>query len=162
MNKIDEDWRPTNPKVRRGDTIIAVSNRGRIKRANGDIEESFLRQKIRINGKETLIYRFIAEHFIQQTDEDKALKRDCIDHITHNPIGMNVNDVRNLRWCTHKENNNFHEAKENHSKVHLNKPTSEFGRKYFEHYGYSRTENNKQYMDAYNWYIRHNKVCKWE
>jgi len=28
-------------------------------------------------------------------------------------MNMNINDVRNLRWCTPKENNNFPEAMAN-------------------------------------------------
>jgi hypothetical protein len=38
-----------------------------------------------------------------------------IDHITHNPTEYNVNDVRNLRWCTQAENLNFDEARKNMS-----------------------------------------------
>lgn len=157
MNKIDEDWRPTynNSKMCRGETIIAVSNRGRIKRKNGTIEESTLYQRFRINGKLMLIHRFIAEHFLPPpTDEDKKF----IDHRTHEPEGMNVNDIMNLRWCTHKENMNFDEAIANKRKP---KQTSEFGKKYKEHYGYSYTENPSQYKTEYARYYR-NGHCSWE
>ena len=159
---IDEIWIETNNISNNGNTIIAVSNRGRIKRKNGNPpEESTLRQQVFINGKITLIHRFIAEHFIPKTDEDIELGRNQIDHRTHEPTDMNVNDTRNLRWCTNKENTNFEECRENKSKALLNKPKSEFGRKYIEHYGYSFTENIQQYRKEWKYY-HHKGKCSWE
>lgn len=167
MIEIEEKWEDTNNISNRGDTIIKVSNMGRIRRKNGTIEDSTLRQELRIDGKLMRIHRFIANKFIPKTDEDVALGRNYIDHIKHNPIGINVNDVRNLRWCTQKENCNFDEARENRSKAkmgnknHLCKVTSEFGRKYLEHYGYSFSENPKQYHIEKAYYQYHHK-CRWE
>lgn len=93
--------------------IVAVSNKGNMKRRNGIIEPIPLRQSI---GKPMkLLYRILAEHFIPKTEEDISLKRNCVDHITHNPKDMNVNDIRNLRWCTKGENSRFDEARSNHS-----------------------------------------------
>lgn len=160
---MQEIWVEIDNNKIRGQAIVSISNMGRIKRKNGTIEESTLYQKVWINGNLTLIHRLIAEYFIPKTDEDKELNRDCIDHITHYPTDMNVNDVRNLRWCTHKENNKFYEARYNKSKAKLNKPKSksEFGRKYYEKYGYSYTENPKQYIREYNYYHRHGK-CRWK
>lgn len=160
---MNEEWIETNNKGRSGDTVIKVSNMGRICRKNGNIEESTYKQRFRINGIVTLIHKFIADYFIPKTYEDIELKRDCIDHISHYPIGMNVNDTRNLRWCTHKENSNFDEARKNNSKSHLNKPKSksEFGKKYYDHYGYSRAANINQYMREYRYY-RHNGKYSWE
>lgn len=151
---MNEIWIETNNNSKNGDTIIKVSNKGRIWRKKGIIEESTYPQSLRINGKKTLIHRFIAEHFIPQTDEDIALGRDCIDHITHYPTDMNVNDVRNLRWATQKENMNFPEARENMI-------DSEFGRKYLEHYGCSYRENPRQYSREWMYY-RYNGKCRWE
>lgn len=90
--------------------IVAVSNKGNMKRRNGVIEPIPLRQVIVINSKHYVVSRLLAEHFIPKTEEDTALGRNVVDHITHNPIGMNINDVRNLRWCTQKENCNFDEC----------------------------------------------------
>lgn len=42
-----------------------------------------------------------------------------------------------------------------------NKPRSEFGRKYVEHYGYSCTKNKKQYQREQMYYII-NGFCRWE
>lgn len=44
----------------------------------------------------------------------------------------------------------------------LNKPRSEFGRKYFEHFGYSLNVNKKQYKREFIWYKNHNNRCRWE
>ena len=42
-----------------------------------------------------------------------------------------------------------------------NKPKGDFGKKYYNHYGYSRVENPSQY--AKEWaYWKRNKVCRWE
>lgn len=42
------------------------------------------------------------------------------------------------------------------------KPRSEFSRKYFEYFGYSRAENKKQYYREARWYRVHNHRCSWE
>lgn len=93
-------------------TIIEISNTGLMKRYDGTIEVMPLRQAIHTRPK---IYasRVLAEHFIPKTEEDIALGRNQVDHITHNPVGMNVNDIRNLRWCTRDENSGFAEARNN-------------------------------------------------
>lgn len=160
MNKIDEDWIDTgnaNHHFASGNSIIAISNRGRIKRKNGNPpEESTYGQRVYIDGECTYIHRFIAEHFLPPpTDKDKKY----IDHRTHEPEeGMNINDVENLRWCTMEENNNFEEGRKNKSKALLNKPKSEFGRKYFEHYGYSKSENILQYYREQQYYSRNGRL----
>lgn len=50
------------------------------------------------------------------------------------------------------------------SKARKNKPktNSDFGMKYFKHYGYSRSENVKQYLKEFKWYSKHNQSCSWE
>ena len=108
-----EEWKNTNNTSYRGDTIVEVSNYGRLKLISGEIRDSYYRQVMRYEGKSTKVHIVIAKLFIPKTDEDIRLGRNCIDHKTHNPIGININDVRNLRWCTYKENNNFPEALEN-------------------------------------------------
>lgn len=180
INGQKEIWVKTGNTSKKGITIIAVSNCGRIMRKDGTIEFTKYNQQMNKNGTHIKIYRFIAESFIQKTEEDIMKQRNCIDHITHNPIGMNINDVRNLRWCTKKENANFEEAKQNFSKAHkgfkwsreslikrsksrTNKPhkTSIFGMKYFEHFGYSKLEDPKQYERERHWFRSHGK-CRWE
>lgn len=96
--------------------IIAISNLGRIKRLNGKVEES--KYRTRICGKR--IYRIIADNFLITC---KSKEQIYVDHITHEPLDMNINDVRNLRWCTQKENTNFEEARINNSNSKKGKPT---------------------------------------
>ena len=110
INGKKEIWVATNNKARTKLRVIAFSNRGRIMRANGSIEFTKYRQPISINGVTKRIHVFIAEAFIPKTEDDILKKRNCIDHITHAPENININDVRNLRWCTQKENCNFDEC----------------------------------------------------
>ena len=98
-------------------TIVAVSNLGRIKRLDGSVEES--KYRTRLSGGHR-IYHIIADKFLI-TAHSKEQK--YIDHITHHPVDMNINDVRNLRWCTIKENNNFAESRMRQSASHKGKPT---------------------------------------
>lgn len=97
--------------------IIAISNRGNMKRRCGRIEPIPLRKTIYGGKRKVLAYRLLMEHFKPRSEEDIALGRNQVDHITHNPTDMNVNDIRNMRWCTIKENANFEEAKHNTSKA---------------------------------------------
>lgn len=106
-----EEWINIQHKKYKPNSIVAVSNTGKVKHYDGTITETTLRMStIRYEGKLFRIHRLIAMLFIPKTEEDIKLGRNTVDHITHNPIGMNVNDVRNLRWCTIKENNGFDEA----------------------------------------------------
>lgn len=115
---MDEIWIYLNRTLIQRDTILAISNMGNMKLGSGIIKPIPLRQCIKILNKKYQCSRILAEYFIPKTEEDIALGRDCVDHITHNPIDMNVNDIRNLRWCTIIENCNFEEAKLNYSKGH--------------------------------------------
>lgn len=89
---------------------------------NGEIKEIPLRRAVYIDGKLTLIYRILAEIFIPNPDN-----KPCVDHKTHDraKIDYLLNDIRNLRWCTYKENNNFDEGLENKRNVKLGKTLSE-------------------------------------
>lgn len=140
---------------------IAISNCGRLMGRNGIISFSTLRQKITFNGKLLYVHRVIVNLFLGRTEEDVLRQRNYIDHITHYPKEYNVNDVRNLRWCTHKENMGFEESRANHSKALLNKPKSSFGKKYYDYFGYSCTENKRQYAKELKYWITHGK-CRWE
>lgn len=114
-----ELWVKTNNNGNRGDTIIEVSNMGRLKQKNGILKNSSLRQQIYFNGKFSLVYRIIAINFLPNPEN-----KPCVDHITHYPDKFNVNDIRNLRWCTYKENNNFSEGIENKRKAKFGKHLS--------------------------------------
>lgn len=162
-----EVWKETYNTTLKNSTIVAVSNMGRIKRRDGTIEFSKYRQEFYVNKERTRIYRFIAEQFIPKTQEDIELGRDEIDHKTHEPDNMNINDVRNLRWCTHKENMGFEEVRNKIRERNIGttkecKPHSDFGIKYRQHFGMRWKDNPKQYQDEHNYYKRHNYKCSWE
>ena len=162
-----EIWVETGNTSRQNNTIVAISNKGRIRTKDGEIRVSKRVEKVTQDGERTLIHRLIAKHFIPKTEEDIRLNRNCIDHITHNPVGMNINDVRNLRWCTRKENNGFPEARENKRKAQLGKsgsryhPRSDFSKKFYEHYGLHYSDDKKLYCKERQYY-RRNKKCSWE
>lgn len=151
--------------------IIKVSNCGRIRRFNGDVKPATLRHVLTNKGKNVLISRMICSYFKPKTTEDIELNRDEVDHISHKPVDMNVNDVRNLRWCTSKENSNFDERRRNLSKslkglvpVNKGKPgkiTSVFGKKFNEHFGLTNYENPSLYSTERTFYDRHG-YCRWE
>lgn len=72
-----------------------------------------------------------------------------IDHINRN---RRNNNPDNLRVVTRSENNRNRDPYS----------SSEFGKKFLAHFGYSRSENLKQYDRERKWYLRHNKKCRWE
>ena len=159
-----EIWVETGNTSRQNNTMVAISNKGRIRTKDGEIRVSKRVEKVTQDGERTLIHRLIAKHFIPKTEEDIRLNRDTVDHITHNPVGMYINDVRNLRWCTQKENNCFPEARENQRKAQLgskHEPRSEFGKKFYEHYGLHFSEDIKLYYRELGYYKQHKK-CSWE
>ena len=86
------------------------------------------------------VYRLMAETFIEKTEEDIRLGRNVVDHITHNTVDMNINDVRNLRWCTKVENDNFPEA-------HENKRNAILGKKHTEESKRKTSESLKKYWE---------------
>ena len=64
-------------------------------------------------GKEYLVHRLVAECYIPNTEG-----KPYIDHII--PVSNGgTNEVSNLRWCTHKENCNNSQSKQNYSKARL-------------------------------------------
>ena len=127
INEQKEIWISTGNKSERCTAIIAVSNCGRMMRKNGKIEIASYRQFVFVGEKrlQMYIYRFLAATFITKTEDDILKQRTFIDHITHTPTNMHNNDVRNLRWCTQKENCNFKEAKLNKSKIRKGKKHSD-------------------------------------
>lgn len=72
-----------------------------------------------------------------------------------------------LIFLTRADHNKLHgearseEYKQNYTKSR-GKPYSEFGKKYYDHFGYSKSENVEQYGREKYWYLTHNKKCSWE
>lgn len=97
--------------------VVAISDLGNWKRRDGRIEPIPMRSgRVRIYGRRIRAYIVIAMNFLVTVRRPDQI---LIDHITHHPEGINPNDVRNLRWCSSKENQNFEEALENMSKAKL-------------------------------------------
>lgn len=136
--------------------IIAVSDTGMMMRHSGSIEVIPYRQMVTDDGKLIRAYRLIAKIWLKAGRHDQT----DIDHITHNPKDMNINDVRNLRWCTKAENCQFDEHCRNLSNAKKGKPTWNKGKKgvqaawnkglsgdeYLSHYSLGRTYNSQ--LDA--------------
>ena len=90
------------------------------------------------------------------------------------------NELIWIRASTHWSNPILHKAHKTHTEEHTNKirkalkgnkacgmsrlgkPTTEFGRKYKEHYGLNAADNRSLYEIEHQWYRRHNNVCRWE
>ena len=84
----------------------SISNKGNVKNNNTDKilkprlgRHGYYRLNLRLNKKQKTveIHRLVAMAFIPNPDN-----KSCVDHINNNIIDNNIN---NLRWATHKENN---------------------------------------------------------
>ncbi len=81
-----------------------------------------------------------------------------IDHI--NTV-KDDNRIENLRAVTSKENHNNPLTRQHYSESRIKNSTSEFGKKYLEHFGYSKSDNVNQYERELMWFKKHGK-CRWE
>lgn len=149
-------WIELNNRNSRDTDIIAVSDTGMIMRKSGIIEESTLRHLITVNGSQTKLYRFLAERLIPKTEDDIIHKRNFVDHITHHPVDMNVNDIRNLRWCNNEENIKFEEARANHKRAmqHIVETGSKLGK------GHPCSEEAKQKLSELNKGKKHSEETR--
>lgn len=90
--------------------LYQISNLGNVKRNNKILKpyfnsKGYYRVDLYKDGieKKYTVHRLVAEHFIPNPDN-----KPCIDHINTNKTD---NRVENLRWVTHKENNNNPKSK---------------------------------------------------
>lgn len=135
---------------------VYVSDDGRVFRADmyeyaHHINKRYHRVQIMVHGKrKTLgIHRLVYLTFIGNIPPNME-----IDHIDRNPEN---NYVLNLRCVTRKENCNNRNRKSKVKKYTY----SEFGRKFFEHFGLTHRDNHALYSKEAHWYHRHGK-CSWE
>jgi hypothetical protein len=113
MTQIDEQWVDIPRVQNQKNAIIAISNTGKYRKLDGTIGVLKIRKRVMYCSKYQHCSRIIAENFLITVRRSDQV---FVDHITHTPTEYNVNDVRNLRWCTKAENNGFEEARENMSK----------------------------------------------
>ena len=121
--------------------------------------------------KHILHHRALYEIFVSVIPEGYQ-----IDHI--NTV-RDDNRLENLRVVTRSENmlnpltiqhnREAHigkkltkEHKQHVSESQIDKPKSEFGKKYIEHFGYGRSKNINQYKIEWKWYKKLNGKCRWE
>lgn len=122
---IDEQWLELQRETRNRRYIVAISNTGKYRRADGTVGCLMLRQHVRYQGKLEFAYRIIAKHFLITV---RRPDQQYIDHIQHNPTEYNVNDIRNLRYCTEAENHRFEEAREHLSIANSGSKNPMYGR----------------------------------
>lgn len=158
VNGEKETWIALYPKNNKPSVIIAISNRGRLMRKSGKIEVMAYRQRITVKNIRMRAYRYLAEKFIRKTEEDKLKNRWHIDHITHTPRDMYINDIRNMRWCTKLENDRFEERCKNLS----DKAKGFVALSIEEHYGKPISEIRHQYEYDRWFYHHHNGKFPWE
>lgn len=82
---------------RLGKRVYEVSNFGRVK-CNGKLYKCGIGKNGYYYLCREYLHRIVAKLFIPNPDN-----KPCVDHINTNKLD---NRVSNLRWCTHKENNN--------------------------------------------------------
>ena len=133
INGQKEIWFKIPTKANDSRRIIALSNCGRAMRKNGEIFVTKYTTKVKFNNVSYHVYRLIIKFFKPKTEDDLMHQRDYVDHKTHEPKDMFLNDIRNLRWCTQYENCNFTEVRK--KLQNKKKTTTEFGKWFIENFG---------------------------
>lgn len=114
------------------------------------------------------VHRLVWETFKGPIPEDLQ--------IDHQDTHKDNNTLSNLKLCTRKENMNNPLTRKHMSETlkgkgkgknkgnsyRKGKTTSEFGKKFKEHFGITSYQNTSLYNTEYYWYRNHNKICSWE
>lgn len=106
---------------------------------------------LKLNQKMVYVHRLVWETYNGEIQDGYV-----IDHLDTN---KDNNSLKNLSCVTPKSNRNNPLTLEHSSR---SKIRSEFGRKFFEHYGFSRYKNVSLYEKERYWYLTHNNTCRWE
>ena len=113
-NEIWKVYKITN-QYKTNARVYEVSNLGRVK-VNGEIVEPHMNHKYLHIGTFD-IHKAVAELFVPNPEN-----KPCVDHINTDRLD---NRVENLRWVTHKENNNNPLTKKHVSKARKGKKHTE-------------------------------------
>lgn len=100
------------------------------------------------------VHRLVYETFVGEIPQGYQ-----IDHI--NTIRTD-NSLENLRCVTQAENNKNPLTRKHRSEARKGNTYSDFGDKFKEHFGITRSENIKLYDRELKWYTNHNNMCRWE
>ena len=100
-----------------------------------------------------MVYRAVYETFVGEIP-----KRMEIDHI--NTV-RDDDRLINLRCVTHRENLNNKLTLRKRHEVMKGRNLTEFGKKYKEHFGLTKCDDEEKWQKEYTYYYNH-KVCKWE
>ena len=119
---MQEQWIKLNNRAKKPNAIVEISNYGNVKQLNGLSRPATRYEYCCHNQKHYKVAHLVMETWHPKTDEDIALGRNEVDHISYTPDNINQNDVRNLRWCTHKENTTFPEHIANLVKARKTRP----------------------------------------
>lgn len=116
-------------------------------------------ERVNCKGHKTVsVHRLVYETFVGEIPADKE-----IDHVDTNKLN---NKLDNLKYVTRVENMNNPLTKKhmresmigkNKGKIHC-----EFGEKFQEHFKVTKADAPDLYARERQWYLRHNKVCRWE
>lgn len=133
--------------------------------------------------KNKVYTRIYLHRFLWETFKGEIPQGYEIDHFDRH---RDNNVLNNLRLCTHKENMNNPNTRKHRSEIMKGKQSprkgvelsektkrkisesnrgmvrSEFGKKFKEHFGISGSDDRDLYKYHNNWYLNHNRVCKWE
>lgn len=107
-------------------------------------------KQICCKSKTVLVHRLVWETFNGEIPDGYE-----IDHIDTNKEN---NELKNIRVCTSKENQNNPITLIHRSESHVR---SEFGFKFLSHFGFSRRNNVELYKEEKRFYEK-NKRCSWE
>jgi hypothetical protein len=130
-----------------------------------------------IHGKEKKGMKFSEEHRknLSESHKGKKLSEEHKQKLIESRKGKNISEETRKKLSeSHKGIKFSEERRKNISEAHKgikmseetkkkkSVPKSEFGKKYFEHYGYNKRENKNQYDKERRWYNYHNNKCSWE
>ena len=125
-----------------------VRSRGRLELCGCPTKQGY------ISCKQGLLHRIMWETFVGEIPYGYE-----IDHIDNN---RSNNALNNLQLVNHKQNIELSYKRGRKITDNNGRVWSEFGRKFKEHFGITKQDNNKLYQREKAYYHNHNHKCRWE